>query len=80
MSIESNVVAPAERSASPHVTRAEKSVGALVAVLVSSTLLGSMLSLFEARSVAAATARIAIPTQPTAGGLAARHALARPHG
>jgi hypothetical protein len=45
---------------------------ALVAVLVSSTLLGGILSLFEMRSEDAAMARTSVRTQPSTDGFAVR--------
>jgi hypothetical protein len=59
----------------PHYARpsgATKAAVALVAALVSSTLLGGMLGLFEMRSEAAAFARASMEAQPSTSGLALR--------
>ena len=56
----------------PQLSRAQKAAMALVAVLVSSTLLGGMLSMFETRSEEAAMARAPVKTQPSTDGLAVR--------
>jgi len=61
-----------ERPNYPQPTRAEKTAMALAAALLSSTLLGSMLSMFETRSEEAAMARTAVRTQPSTDGLAVR--------
>ena len=61
-------------------TRAEKTAMALVAVVFSSTLLGGMLSMFEARSEETAMARAAVRTQPSTDGLAARKISSGPRG
>ena len=45
---------------------------ALVAVLVASTLLGGMLSMFEMRAEATAMAQASVKTQPATNGLAVR--------
>ena len=53
-------------------SRTQKAAIALVAVLISSTLLGSMLSMFDMRSEEAAIARAPGKTQPSTNGLAER--------
>jgi hypothetical protein len=80
MSIESRATNPSVRPSCPQPTRAEKTAMALVAVLVSSTLLGSMLSMFEMRSDEAAMARASVKAQPSADGLAVRKAGSGPRG
>ncbi|MEO6408347.1 MAG: hypothetical protein ABIO45_06285 [Burkholderiaceae bacterium] len=72
MSIESLSTNQPVRPGCPQPTFAEKTVMALSAVLVSSALLGGMLSMFEMRSEATAMARAAVLTAPSAGGLALR--------
>ena len=52
------------RPSYPRRTRGEKAAMALAAVLVSSTLLGAILSLFEIRSEASAIASASTRTQP----------------
>ena len=64
----------------PQLSRTQKAAMALVAVLVSSTLLGGMLSMFEMRSEAAAMARTSVKTAPSTDGLAVRKADSRPRG
>jgi hypothetical protein len=56
----------------PQPTRAKKAAMALVAVLVSSTLLGGLLIMFEVRSEETAMARASVKTQPSTDGLAVR--------
>jgi hypothetical protein len=80
MSIESRATNPSVRPSCPQPTRAEKTAMALVAVLVSSTLLGSMLRMFEVRSEEAAMARASVKTQPSSDGLALRRINSRAHG
>ena len=61
----------------PHYAKpsgAAKAAAALVAVLVSSALLGGMLGLFEMHSEDAAFARASISAQPLTGGVALRRA------
>ena len=72
MSIDSRSTKQHERPSYPQSTRAEKAAMAFVAVLVSSTLLGSMLSMFEMRSEETAMARGSVKTQPATDGLAVR--------
>ena len=48
--------------------------------LVSSTLLGGMLSMFEMRSEETAMARASLETQPSTDGLAVRKVDSRPRG
>jgi len=59
---------------------AAKAAVAFVAVLVSSTLLGGMLGLFEMHSEDAAFTRASIKAQPSTGGLAARDIRSIPLG
>ena len=60
--------------------RAEKAVMAVIAVLLSSTLLGSMLSLFEMRAQETAMARASVETQPSSHELAVRKIDSGPRG
>jgi hypothetical protein len=62
----------------PQLSRAQKAAMAVVAVLVSSTLLGGMLSMFEMRSEEAAMAQV--KTAPSTDGLAARKVDSGPRG
>ena len=64
----------------PQLSRAQKAAMALVAVLVSSTLLGGMLSLFEMRSEETAVARAPVKTAPSTDGLAVRKVDSGPRG
>lgn len=73
MSTESHPTNQSARPSCPQPTRAEKTAMALVAVLVSSTLLGGMLSMFEMRSEKAAIARTSVNTQTSSDGLAVRN-------
>ena len=68
------------RPSYPQPTRAEKAAMALAAVLVSSTLLGGMLSMFEMRSEETAMARASVRTQPSTDGLAVRKIDPGPRG
>ena len=72
MSIDSRSTNQPLRPNYPQPTRAEKSAMALGAVLLSSTLLGGMLSMFEMVIEEAAIARTSIKTAPSADGLAVR--------
>jgi hypothetical protein len=78
MSIESRATSPSVRPSCPQPTRAEKTAMALIALLVSSMLLGSVLSLFEMRSDEAAMARAPAGTQASTDGLALRKASSEP--
>jgi hypothetical protein len=69
---------PSARSDCPQLSRAQKTAMALVAVLVSSTLLGGVLGLFEMRSEEAAMARV--KTTPSTDGFAVRTVTSGPHG
>jgi len=62
----------------PQLSRAQKAAMALVAVLVSSTLLGGVLSLFEMRSEEASVSRV--KTAPSTDGLAVRTVASGPRG
>ena len=64
----------------PQRRRAEKAVMGLIAVLVSSTLMGGMLSMFEMRSDETAMARASVKTQPSTDGLAVRRVDSAPRG
>jgi hypothetical protein len=64
----------------PQLSRAQKAAMALVAVLVSSTLLGGMLSMFEMRSDEVAMARASVKTEPSTDGLAVRKVGSGPRG
>jgi hypothetical protein len=66
------------RSDCPQLSRTQKAAMALGAVLVSSTLLGGVLGLFEMRSEEAAMARV--KTAPSTDGLAVRTATSGPRG
>jgi len=72
MSIDSCSTKRPVRPNCPQLPRAQKAAMALVAVLVSSALLGGMLSMFEMRSEEAAMARISVKTAPSTDGLAVR--------
>lgn len=72
MSIESHATKQPARPSYPQPTRSEKTAMTLVAVLVSSTLLGGLLSLFEMRSEETAMVRASVKTQPSTDGLAMR--------
>ena len=72
MSIDSRSTKQPLRPNYPQPPRAEKSALALGAVLLSSTLLGGMLSMFEIRSEETAMARASVQTAPSAAGLALR--------
>ena len=74
MSIESHATKQPVRPSYPNPTRSEKIAMIFVAVLVSSTLLGGMLSLFEMRSEQSAMAGASVKTQPSTDGLAVRKA------
>ena len=64
----------------PQPTRAKKAAMALVAVLVSSTLLGGLLIMFEVRGQETAMARASVKTQPSTDGLAVRKIDSGPRG
>ena len=68
------------RPSYPQPTRAEKAARALAAVLVSSALLGGVLSLFEMRADETAMARASVKTQPSTDGLAVRKIDSGPRG
>ena len=72
MSIDCRFTKQPVRPNCPQLSRAQKSAMALVAVVVSSALLGGMLSMFEMRSEEAAMARASVKTQPSTQGLAMR--------
>jgi len=73
MSIDSRFTKQPARPSYPPTTRARKAAIVFLAVLVSSTLLGGMLSAFEMRSEeTAAMGRAAVKTQPSTDGLAVR--------
>ena len=80
MSIDSRSTKQLVRTSYPQPTRAEKAAMALVAVLVSSTLLGGMLSMFEMRSEETAMARTSVKTQSPTDGLAVRNIDSGPRG
>lgn len=73
MSLDSNSTKRPVRPSYPQRTRAEKAAMAVVAVLLSSTLLGSILGLFEMRSEDAAMARAPTNAQPSSDALAVRN-------
>ena len=67
MSIDPRFTHATVRPSYPRRTRAEKAAMAVVAVLVSSTLLAAMLSLFEMRSEDTTVARAPAGAQPANG-------------
>jgi hypothetical protein len=78
MSIDLRSMKQPTRPNGPRLLWAQKAAMVLVAVLVSSTLLGGMLSLFEMRSEEAAMARAPVKTAPSSDGLAARRVGSAP--
>lgn len=80
MSIDSRSTKQPVRPSYPQPTRVEKAAIVFVAALVSSTLLGGMLSMFEMRSEETAMARASLETQPSTDGLAVRKVDSRPRG
>jgi hypothetical protein len=72
MSIDTRSTKLSVRPACPQPSLTEKAAIAFVAVLVSSTLLGGMLSMFEMRGDETAMARSSVKTQPSTDGLALR--------
>ncbi len=80
MSTDSRFTKQPVRPSYPQPTRARKAALALVTVLVSSTLLGGMLSASEMRSAETAMARASVKTQPSTDGLAVRKIDSGPHG
>lgn len=80
MSIDSRSTKQAARRSFLQPTRTEKTATALVAVLVSSTLLGSVLTMFEMRSEQTAMERASIKTQPSTDGLVLREIDSGPRG
>jgi hypothetical protein len=72
MSIDSRSTRQAVRPSYPQPTRARKAATVFLAVLVSSTLLGGVLSAFEMRSEETAMSRASVKTQPATEGLAVR--------
>lgn len=80
MSIDSRTTRQPVPPSYPQPTRAGKAAMALVAVLVSSTLLGGMLAMFEVRSEETAMARASVKTQPSTDGLAVRKINSGPRG
>lgn len=72
MSIDSRSTKQPTQPSYTQASRTQKAAMALVAVLVSSTLLGTMLSIFDARSEEAVLGRAAAKTQPSTDGLSAR--------
>jgi hypothetical protein len=68
------------RANCPQLSRVQKAAMALVAVLVSCTLLGSVLSLFELRSEETAVAQAPGKSQRATDELAARNVDSRPRG
>ena len=80
MSIDSRSSKQLVQPSYPQPPRAEKAATALVAVLVSSTLLGGMLSMFEMQSDQMAMARGSVKTQASSDGLAVRRIDSGPRG
>ena len=68
------------RPSYPEISRARKAALALVAVLVSSTLVGGMLSMFEMRSQEAAMAQTSVETAPSSDRFALRKPGSEPRG
>jgi len=80
MPIDSRSTKQLVRPSYPQSSRAAKAAMALVAVLVASTLLGGMLSMFEMRAEATAMAQASVKTQPATDGLAVRRVDSGPRG
>jgi len=80
MSIDSRFTKQPVRPSYPQLTRAKKAATALVAILVSSTLLGGTLIMFEMRSEETAMSRASVKTQPSTDGLAMRKIASGPRG
>jgi len=80
MSIESRSTKQPVRPSYPQPTRAEKAAMAFVAVLVSSTLMGGMLGMFEMRSAETAMARASVKTPPSTDGLVVSKVDSGPRG
>ena len=80
MSIDSRPTQQPARPSYPQPTLAERATMVVASVLVSCTLLGSMLSLFEMRSEEAAMARAPVKTAPSTDGLAVRKVDSGPRG
>lgn len=72
MSIDTRFTKQPTRPSYMQTSRNQRAAIAFVAVLVSSTLLGSMLSMFDMHSNEAAIARAAVKTQPSTDGVAVR--------
>ena len=72
MSIDSHTTTQTTHPSYSQPSRPRKAVMALVAALVSSTLLGGTLSLFEMRSNEAATTTVSVKPHPSTDGLAMR--------
>ena len=80
MSIDSRFTKQPVRPSYPQLTRTKKAAIVFAAVLVSSTLLGGVLSMFEMRSDETAMARASVQTQPSTDGLAVRKVDPWPRG
>jgi hypothetical protein len=78
MSIDSRSIQQPVQPSYPQPTPARKAVTLFLAALVSSTLLGGMLTLFEMRSEETAMARASFKTQPTTDRLSIHKLDARP--
>jgi hypothetical protein len=80
MSIESRSLKQLVRPSYPQPTRAQKAALALVAVLVSSTLLGGTLIMFEMHAQETSMTRASVKTQPATDGVAVRTINPAPRG
>ena len=80
MSIESRSTQQPRQPSYPQRPRAHKAAMAFIAVVVSSTLVGGMLSMFEMRSAASAMAQGSIETAPSTAAFAMRKAGSGPRG
>ena len=80
MSTDSRFTKQPVRPVCPQLSGGRKAAMALVAVLVSSTQLGGMLSMFEMRAEATAMAQASVKTQPATDGLAVRKVDSGPRG
>ena len=80
MSTDSRFTTPPARPSYPQLTHARKAAIVFVAVLVSSTLLGGMLAMFQMRSEETAMARASVENAASTDGLAVRKIDSGPRG
>ena len=80
MSHDSSSTTRPARPSYPQLSGARKAAMAVVAVLVSSTLLGGMLSMFEMRSGDSAAVQASMQPAPSSDGFAARQTSSAPRG